>query len=207
MRRKKDKELIAYAASFVAFVLPKIETEEIILFGSVARGEADEKSDIDLFFNIKDKKEERVTRNILNKQLVKFYKSKVVEIWSLKGITNSIKFEVGKLEKWKLKRSIISDGITLYGKYKNLPKKIRGFVYFKLESIKNITKRNRILRKLFGRREKGYSREGVIKRFNGKKLSSLSFVVPLQHSHDIIKVLSKEKANYSFFELWTDQLT
>jgi len=37
---------------FVALILPKIDVDEIILFGSVARGEANENSDVDLFFNI-----------------------------------------------------------------------------------------------------------------------------------------------------------
>ena len=50
MKNLNYKELIAYASSFASFVIPKAEFDEIILFGSVARNEADKDSDIDLFF-------------------------------------------------------------------------------------------------------------------------------------------------------------
>lgn len=200
------KELIAYAGSFVAFVLPKIDVEEIILFGSVARKEAGKESDIDLFFNIKDRKNEKSIKKILKKELEKFYKSKIAETWHLKGIKNQIKFEVGNLEEWKLKRSIISEGITLYGKYKSMPEKIKGFVYFNIKPMKNITKRNKIVRKLFGRKEKSYSTKGFVENFHGKRLSSLSFILPLENSKDVINLLSREKIDFNFFEFWTDQI-
>lgn len=197
-------DLIAYASAFVSFIIPKIGVSEIILFGSVARGESDEKSDIDVFIHVK--KNEKEINNIINKELVKFYKSKISEIWALKGIKNKINIHVGNLEKWKLKRSIISDGIVLYGKYRETPKDTKGFSYFKIDPIKNIAKRNSILRKLFGRKEKSYSTKGIIDMVNGKKLSSLSFIVPLENSREIIGILNSNKINYSFFELWSDQI-
>ena len=58
MKYSKYKELIAYESSFISFILGKIEVEEIILFGSVARGEADKNSDVDLFFNVLNKENE-----------------------------------------------------------------------------------------------------------------------------------------------------
>ena len=202
MKNLNYKELIAYASSFVSFVLPKINVDEIILFGSVARNEADKKSDIDLFFNLK--KDENKIKEILKKEIVRFYKSKICEIWVLKGIKNEIRFEIGNLEKWKLKRSIISDGIVLYGKYKEVPEKMNGFVQFTLKPIKNITKRNRIIRKLFGRKEKKYSAKGIIEMLNGKKISTVSFIVPIEKSSEVIEMLGKEKVDYSFFEFWSD---
>jgi len=201
-RSKYDKNLIGYALAFVSFVLPKIEVNEIILFGSVARGEADEKSDVDLFFDIKDKK---VTRKMIEKELDKFYKSKIGEIWNLKGVKNPIKVMVGDLDKWKLKRSIISDGVSLYGRYKEIPGKLKSFVHFNIKPIRDITKRNRIIRKLFGRKEEKYSSDGILKEINGKKLTPLSFVVSLDNSNEIIKFLGKEKVDYRFFEFWTDK--
>ena len=53
MKNLNYKELIAYASAFVSFVMPKVDVDEIILFGSVARNEADKKSDVDLFFDLK----------------------------------------------------------------------------------------------------------------------------------------------------------
>lgn len=204
MKDLKFKELIAYAVSFVAFALPKIDVDEIILFGSVTRGEADEKSDIDLFFNVK--KEDKKVKEAISKVLEKFYKSKIAEIWFLKGIKNPIKTEVGNLDKWKLKRSIISEGIVLYGKYKSMPEKNQGFVYFNLKPIKDITKRNRVLRKLFGRKEKNYLNEGLLSKIGGKKISAMSFISPLGKTKEIFEILNSEKIDFSFFEFWSDEI-
>ena len=208
MKDLKFKELIAYASAFASFVIPKIdEINEIILFGSIARGEADEKSDIDLFFNIEKKENVEKIKKAINEELKKFYKSKIAETWLLRGIKNPININVGKLDEWKLKRSIISDGIGLYGKYKEVPQNMAGFVFFNIATIKNIAKRNKIIRELFGRNEKEYSKTGIVSEFNGKKISPSSFVVPKDKANLIIKFLGKEKVNYSFFELWTDELS
>jgi len=204
MKNSNYKELISYALSFVSFVLPKIEVSEIILFGSVAREEATKESDIDLFFNVKD--EEAKTKSIVGEELKKFYKSKANEIWSLKEIKNPIRYEVGNLDKWKLKRSIISEGITLYGGYKELPAKTSGFMHFAIPPIKNIAKRNKIIRKLFGRIEKKHKTEGIVKLLGGKKLSSASFLAPKEKANEIIKILNSEKIDFSFFEFWSDQI-
>ena len=147
---KFNKELEAYASAFTSFIIPNIQVNEIILFGSAARGEADENSDIDLFFNIKNKKNEKETKQIIENELEKFYKSKIAEVFLYKGIKNIIKIQVGKLDEWKLKRSIISDGRVLYGNYKELPGKLKRIVLFNIEPIKNIAKRNLVIRRIFG---------------------------------------------------------
>lgn len=196
------KELIGYALSFAGFVLPKIKVDEIILFGSASRGEAEKESDIDLFFNVKQ--DEETLKKELKKELERFYKTKIYEIWGLKGVKNQIKIEVGNLDEWKLKRSIISEGIILYGKYKSMPEKTKGFVQFNLKPIKNITKRNKVLRKLFGRNERNYLSEGILSKIKGKKLSSTSFIVPIEKTKEVFDILKFEKIDYSFFEFWSD---
>ena len=204
MKTLKSKELIAYASAFVSFILPKIEVKEIILFGSVARQESGNESDIDLFFNTEEGEDEK--KAIIEMELKKFYKSKIAEIWFLKGVKNSINVNIGNLDEWKLKRSIISDGIFLYGKYKETPENLKNFTLFNIKPIKNITKRNKIIRGLFGRREKNYILQGLVQRFNGKKLSPTSFIIKQENSNEIIDFLGKEKISYTFFELWTDQI-
>ena len=89
---KFEREMIAYAQAFVSFILPKIDAKEIILFGSVARGEADKNSDIDLFFDV-DKDENKI-KEIIKEELNKFYKSKIAESWFLRGIKNNINANV-----------------------------------------------------------------------------------------------------------------
>ncbi len=202
MKNLNSKDLIAYASAFVSFVIPKIEVEEVILFGSVARDEAGKESDIDLFFNTQEgSKIEKIVEN----ELDKFYKSKINEVFLLKGIKNQISIKVGDLDKWKLKRSIITDGILLYGKYKEIPDNKGGFALFNIKPIRNITKRNKIIRILFGRKEKAYETNGIIKKYNGKRLSPTSFIISIKKELEIVNLLNSEKIDFSFFEFWTDQ--
>ncbi|MEK6878092.1 MAG: nucleotidyltransferase domain-containing protein [Nanoarchaeota archaeon] len=203
MKNLNFKELAAYASAFVSFVLPKVDVEEIILFGSVARGEAGKESDIDLFFNTKN---ESKAEKIVEYELNKFYKSKIAEIFLLKGIKNKISVKIGKLDEWKLRRSIITDGIVLYGKYKEIPEKTRGFVLFNLKPVKNIAKRNKIIRLLFGRKEKGYEKRGLVDKFSGKKVSPASFIIPIEKEAEILKIINSEKIDFNFFEFWSDQV-
>ena len=128
------------------------------------------------------------------------------EIWSLKGIKNQIKIEVGNLDEWKLKRSIVNNGVVLYGRYKSIPEVTKQFAYFSIKPIKNIAKRNKLIRKLFGRKEKTYSAESLVLSSGGKKLTSLSFIIPGEKSQEIIKLLESEKADFSFFNFWTDEI-
>jgi len=198
-------ELVAYAISFISFILPKVSNiKEIILFGSVARGEAEKNSDIDLFFNVENKENEEQNKKVIERELRKFYKSKIAEIWFLKGVKNPLKVNIGKLDEWKLKRSLISEGISLYGRYKEMPKNLKGFVYFNISPIRKISKRNKVIRKLFGRKEKNYSSIGILNKINGKRLSPTSFIVPLESSNQIINLMKEEKIEYKFFEIWTD---
>jgi predicted nucleotidyltransferase len=196
-------DLVSYASSFVSFVLKsgeldKSHLEDIILFGSVARGDFGSKSDIDLFVNTENEKIE----NILNKLLAKFYKSRVSRDYSLRGGSNKIRLSVGTLDKWRLKRSIISDGIVLYGGYKEVPKNLEHFCFFTFEPIKNVTKRNRIIRKLFGRKEAKTS--GLLEKLNMKQISERSFLVPSRNSSVIMELFKKEKVDYRIFEIWSD---
>lgn len=204
--KNSRSDFIAYAMSFASFVFPKIEgAKEIILFGSAARGEAGKESDIDMFFDIEDESQEEKIKKKLETELNKFYKSKIAETWLFQGIKNPISIKTGKLEDWKLKRSIISDGISLYSKYKETPKNLGGFAYFNIDPIKNIAKRNSVIRELFGRKEKNHLSEGLLKKISGKKLSPSSFIVKKEFSHEITELLDRKKVSYKIFELWTDQ--
>ena len=199
-------EIIAYTTSFVSFVLKDLNNlvKEIILFGSVARREFDKKSDIDLFFDV-NKEEIKKVENIVKKSLSKFYKSKIHEIWKLKGITKNISIKVGVLDEWKLKRSIISDGIILYGKYKESPKNIKHYLLINHKPIKYITKRNRIIRKIIGRKEKDYNKKGLLEDIEGKIISKRTIIVPIGKSKELIDIFNKEKIDYRMFEIWSDQ--
>lgn len=204
-KSKEHKEIIAYAASFASWIIPKINAEEIILFGSAARGDFEEESDVDIFINIKgDDKKQKEAENASKKELKTFYNSKINEIWKLKGVKRNIHILVGDLDEWNLKRSIISNGIGLYGSYKEIPGNTRAFTQFVMHPIKEIALRNSIMRVLFGRKEKKYITEGLIPQRGGRKLSPLSFIIPHNHTQEIIALLNKHKIQYILFDFWSD---
>ena len=200
----KNAELIAYAHAYISYILPriKIKIREIIIFGSVARGDFDQDSDIDLFFDVLNQKDALLLEQELKRLGQKFYESKISEIWKQKGFTNRIAAKVGILEQWGLKGSVLAEGITLQAKYKgNLPGE--GYMLLSFSPIKDITKRNRITRALFGREEKGFKREGMVMNVGGRRISPTVFLVPLQFSREIISFLRKEKVDIEFREIWS----
>jgi len=99
----KRENLISYAANFVSFLLDQFQTDidKIVLFGSVARGDFDDESDIDLFVDTK----KEIQKDVL-KTLSFFRMSETQKKWELKGLKNELSIKVGDLNKWKLKRDI-----------------------------------------------------------------------------------------------------
>src|SRR3989339_1167086 len=120
--------MIAYALDFTSFLLEsRVEPKKVILFGSVVTGESDRESDIDIFIDI-DESEEKKIRNVL-----KIFDKTFGDKWRLKGVQNQLSLKVGNLDKWpKLKRSIQSYGILLYGKYSETPENMKSYLLFRL---------------------------------------------------------------------------
>ena len=102
---KDQTQLIGYALSFASFLLDsKIgdKINKIILFGSVARGDFNPESDIDLFIDA-DKRLEKEINNLL--LLFKF--SEAQKVWEMKKVTNGLSLKVGSLSQWGLRREVI----------------------------------------------------------------------------------------------------
>lgn len=199
-------ELISYTQNFLSFLFRDEQIKEsliknVILFGSVARGDFDEKSDIDLFVNLYKKEREETIKKIVNRRLEKFYKSEEFRKWALRGIKNEINIKVGVLEEWDLKKSIISEGISLYDEYKEPPEGRRYFLFTFLP-IKPVEKRNKVIRKLFGRKD--YNKKGLVERKNGRKLTPRSFIIPFESIESVKSILDKENVDYQFFEIFSN---
>lgn len=202
------KKPYAYTYSFLSFLMPKLELgliKNIILFGSVTRDEFDKNSDIDLFIEIYDSSKEGIVKNFVDSALTQFTKSNVYKEWKLRGISNAISCMVGALnEQSDLKRSIISNGVIFYGKYSE-PIKGNNYTLFNIETISEKNKRYRVFRKLFGRKEKGkIIKKGLVEGLGGKQISTRTFILPLEQTPIILKLLKKEKTNYSIIEINTD---
>ena len=186
--------LLPFAMDFASFLIQKIEEKEniknIILFGSVARGEDTEASDVDIFIDI-------VTENSgfekkVNSCLYDFINSvKYKNYWKLLGVESEIQLKIGKLDKWnQLKPSIISNGLTLYGKFKPNVKEGKHQTFFIWENVKPNSKRALFNKQLYGYRYGKKFYNGLIQKYSGEKLGKGCIIVPLEHAiifHNLFK--------------------
>lgn len=201
--------LIGYALSFASFLLDSKTGEridKIILFGSVARGDFDEESDIDLFIET-----DEINESEINKMLGLFISSRINETWKLKGVRNDISVKVGRLKEWALRRDVISSGIMLYGKYNEMPGKMNYYLLIKMDVSRFKPSRQMgIWRKLYGYRQrigtKVYIGKGLVEMLGGKKLGKTLILVPMEKRREIINFLNKNKVIYMVNELWSDTL-
>ena len=199
-------ELLSYALSFAAFLMRDKNVSEkiskIILFGSVARGDFDKESDIDIFV------ETKLQEKIIQKQLDLFNESKIKENYRLSGVQNEIVLKVGVLDKWKgLKESIAEDGISLYGKYEEKPKALRHFTLFKISvERRKFSLKIKVWRRIYGHKQKVgkkiYSSKGLLQELDCTRLSKGIFLAPFHNRQKVIDFLDKNRASYEMLDVY-----
>lgn len=200
----KQETLIAYSMSAAAYLVENIPgISNIILFGSVARGKYDGKSDIDIFVDIRlfSKKKEREIIQALDR----FKETELFGKWRLKGVKAEIVPVIGNLkaDEWKsLYLSICSEGIALYGKYQSVPQGLKHHMIFSYGPVKDGGERVNIYRKLFGYTSGKKHYPGAVSKFNGKKLGPSVFVVPIEDAKTIRGFLEKAKISPRMLEVW-----
>lgn len=201
----KRESLISYAMSFASFLLDDLaeEIDRIILFGSVARGTHDKDSDIDLFIDTKKNLEKTV-----QKSLSLFLRSEVNRKWELKGMKAELSVKVGELKKWKLRRDVISDGILLYGKMKDVPEDTEYYLLLK-PSFRKFTQSHKVKlwRRLYGYKQKvgskSYVTEGLVEKLGGRRIEN-GILLPMKNKKEVLDFLNKERIPYTVNELWSD---
>ena len=187
--------LIAYALDFTSYLIQKEKDKirNIILFGSVAREEADKESDVDIFIDL-IKEDSNLEKKIKN-TLEDFMKStKYVNYWKMLDVKNEITLSVGNLEKWKeLKPSIIANGVLLYGKYKSEVKNGKHRTFFIWENIKPNSKRVLFNKQLFGYNQNNKFYPGLLQKYNGTRLGKGCISIPIEHSINLHRLFKKYK--------------
>jgi len=199
----ENSQLTSFAISFVSFLIDRIKVKSVILFGSAASGNFDSESDIDLFIET-----EKKNKGKINQVLELYKKTKEHEKFFLSGVKNEISIKCGSLDEWgDLKRSIISNGIVLYGRYQGKPSELKHKLLFVL-ATKKIDRANKIKiwRKIYGYSQKIGKKVYLFKGMAEKKLGMGVFMSALENSKDLIGYLNKSKANYTYFDVWVEQL-
>ena len=194
----KRNEIISYALAFTSFLLRRVQNvNAVVLFGSVARGDYDNESDIDLFIETEESEKK------IEETLKLFKKSKEHEKYLDLGIENQISLKVGKLKDWSsLRESILDNGITLYGKYENLPENLKHFISFAISMKKLHQKtRLRVWRRLYGYKQKVgskiYKKNGIVEALGGRRLGDGMLAIPKNRENDMIGFLNKLNVNYT----------
>ena len=204
-------KLIAYAMHFASFVIEHgMKARSIILFGSVASGEFDKESDIDVFIDAEKSVSESGVLGLQGS-----FEKTFGEKWKLKGVTNQLSITVGNInsKEWEdVRRTVQSYGIMLYGQYKESPEDILPYVIFSL-NFKGISRPRKVglWRKLYGYVQKvgnkRYKTEGLLQQLSGTKLDKGVAIVPSGHASELKGFLGKNRISYKQVEVWSDQLS
>lgn len=197
-------ERIAYAMDFASYLIARAEgIDRVILHGSIARGDFDEKSDVDLFIDTKSKNTEKRIQKLTND----YYKTEKYKHWSLKGIISEFSLIVGALDspEWKdLKRAMLITGIILYGKYTAASEKTHQYTLFSFEKIKPESLRVVLYRKIFGFTQGKKYYPGLAEKLHVVRIGTGSLLVPAAHVRVFLEYFRSKKIQAKLYDVWSD---
>ncbi len=188
--------LIAFALDFTSFFVQKVNLEKIkniILFGSVARGEESRESDVDIFIDVA--KEDSSAEEKYSKVVELFMRSvKYNHYWKPMGVENQIRLSIGKVEKWKkLHPNLVANGLTIYGKYTFPLKEGKHQTFFIWENIKPNSRRALFNKRLFGFKGSERFYPGLLQKHEGERMGKGCILVSLEQANIFLKFFRQSK--------------
>ena len=195
----KQTEIFAYTYDFISMLLEQKNIKEslnkIILFGSIARGDFDEESDVDLFFEIKKESNEKETEQLI-KETINNFEIVAEKTWNLRNINLPIKVIVGTENDvtWdNLKDEIKHYGLVLYGQYQE-QKENKTLISYSLKNLNQNEKMN-CLRKLYGyttkTKNKVYSNKGFLSTLGAVKTATNQIISKIENTKEILALLKE----------------
>jgi predicted nucleotidyltransferase len=167
----------------------------VILFGSYARGEQNEGSDVDLLILFEDKKNLEKGREAL------------FEITSKRNLfVSMVALTVDELRTSTLLSPILRDGKVLFARQ---PFDLQSLANFKPHviitySAKSMSQRDKVkfVQRLYGRKSGKYSYGGLLERVKGYKIGRNCFMVPLDSAKEAMSFLDKHRVYYEVRYVW-----
>ncbi|MDP6627189.1 MAG: nucleotidyltransferase domain-containing protein [Methanopyri archaeon] len=203
----ETNDLIAYAMEFSSFIMRSDaarSVRRIVLYGSVARGDHDDESDIDVFVDCDEDVLDMVART-----KIAFELSETHERWRLKGLTNPLSVKAGDITTWDIHRSVISSGILLYGRFSGRPDDAALHCLFVLD-VSHLPRKDKmkVWRALYGYQQrvrgKLFTFPGIVRTVGGRKLGNGVVLVPVEGKDVVVRTLREHQVRYELTEVWTD---
>ena len=195
--------LISLAQAYASYLFrdPSLPSgiQGIYLFGSVARGDFGKKSDVDIFIDV-EKENEKSLEHAAQRALKRFLSSEECKKFALLGVKNEIRALVGQLKEWELKESVEKEGLVLFSQ--SVSTHLKKYFLVRISPIKNIATRNRVMRKIAGRKERHYQEKGLIAEKGGEMVDPKVFLIPAENINPFLMLFSREKAQYKLTEIW-----
>ena len=170
----------------------------VIVFGSYARGEFDEGSDVDLLVLFSDEEDLRLGRE---------------RIWKLASESETfiqvISMTLEEIKSSPLLTSVLRDGITLFRKDDFDLGKIVSFspialISYDLKDLEPVEK-VKVLHKLYGRKGKR-KYVGIVEKLGGFRVGRGSFIVPYNKARDVLGFLDRKGVPYVVRYLWSPKM-
>ena len=205
---KMQKEFKEIAFEFAKSASDFESVESVILFGSVAKGDADKRSDVDIlvvFGTTKAKFRDEDKIFSMSQELGKKYDKAVQMVFANKNFDN---LERNFIE------TVLKEGIILYGNVSPIKAdklSLEPYLIFSFE-LNNLDKngRNKLDRVLSGyESKKRYkskiyksSSEGLIKGYGCKKLGPSSIIAPYNKADIFESLFKRFKIKYNKINIW-----
>ncbi|KPV63416.1 MAG: Nucleotidyltransferase domain protein [Candidatus Bathyarchaeota archaeon BA2] len=169
----------------------------IILFGSVARGEADEGSDIDLLVLFEDEDKMRMNEWEVTRRIPpNLFTQSICACASTLKMMNPVFLQ-----------SVLEEGLILYAQYplvlrSRLANAVVCFIVtYSLEELPQREKK-RVNYKLFGRRMAERRYLGLVEERGGRHLGRGCFLIPKENAEVVLNVLNEHNVKYESIEVY-----
>ncbi len=176
----------------------------IVLFGSVARGEADQRSDLDFLVVLKNQNEKKKINQIIN-EISKKHDKTIQTVFTNKDFTGLDNNFMENLAK---------EGIVLYGKsfeVKADKLSLEPYVLINYDTIRcSLQERNKLNRILYGYNTKKVYKgkkytsgsKGLLEKYGGWKFGLATVIVPFAKTKVFNEIFNSNKVKQKKVEMW-----